>query len=204
MGDLRAEERGRVEVGALFADLLQPQAGGAGQRGHALSSPTTASTRPRSGPPSRTPGGRSRSRAAPRRSPSRWPRTSGSPGSYNPLRKVKEAILTRQVEDKLSKRRILEIYLNVAEFGEGIYGAEAAARHYYRRSAAASASARPPSSPPASPARRAGTLVGQPRLPAQGPIHPAPHGQGRVAAAADLGTSGTARTPRTSRTPRTE
>jgi monofunctional biosynthetic peptidoglycan transglycosylase len=57
-------------------------------------------------------------------------------GSYNPLRKVKEAILTRQLEKNLSKRRILEIYLNVAEFGEGIYGAEAAARHYYGKSAA--------------------------------------------------------------------
>ena len=57
-------------------------------------------------------------------------------GSYNPLRKVKEAILTKQLESHLSKRRILEIYLNVAEFGEGIYGAEAAARHYYHRSAA--------------------------------------------------------------------
>jgi monofunctional biosynthetic peptidoglycan transglycosylase len=57
-------------------------------------------------------------------------------GSYNPLRKVKEAILTHQLEKELSKRRILEIYLNVAEFGTGIYGAEAAARHYYGRSAA--------------------------------------------------------------------
>ena len=57
-------------------------------------------------------------------------------GSYNPLRKVKEAILTKQLEANLPKRRILEIYLNVAEFGEGIYGAEAAARHYYHRSAA--------------------------------------------------------------------
>jgi monofunctional biosynthetic peptidoglycan transglycosylase len=57
-------------------------------------------------------------------------------GSYNPLRKVKEAILTRQLETHLSKRRILEIYLNVAELGDGIYGAEAAARHYYGRSAA--------------------------------------------------------------------
>lgn len=55
--------------------------------------------------------------------------------SYNPLRKVKEAILTRQVEANLSKRRILEIYLNVAELGRGIYGAEAAARHYYGKSA---------------------------------------------------------------------
>jgi len=56
--------------------------------------------------------------------------------SYNPLRKVKEAILTRQLESDLSKRRILELYLNVAELGRGIYGAEAAARHYYHRSAA--------------------------------------------------------------------
>jgi monofunctional biosynthetic peptidoglycan transglycosylase len=54
--------------------------------------------------------------------------------SYNPLRKVKEAILTRQLEAELSKRRILEIYLNVVEFGPGIYGAEAAARHYYGKS----------------------------------------------------------------------
>jgi monofunctional biosynthetic peptidoglycan transglycosylase len=56
--------------------------------------------------------------------------------SYNPFRKVKEAILTHQLEKELSKRRILELYLNVAEFGKGVYGAEAAARHYYGRSAA--------------------------------------------------------------------
>jgi monofunctional biosynthetic peptidoglycan transglycosylase len=56
--------------------------------------------------------------------------------SKNPLRKVKEAILTWQLERSLSKRRILELYLNVVEFGEGIYGAEAAARHYYGKPAA--------------------------------------------------------------------
>ena len=55
--------------------------------------------------------------------------------SRNPLRKVKEAMLTRQLEEKLTKRRILEIYLNVVELGPGIYGAEAAARHYYGQSA---------------------------------------------------------------------
>ena len=55
--------------------------------------------------------------------------------SRNPLRKVKEAMLTRELEAKLTKRRILELYLNVAEFGEGIYGAEAAARHYFGVSA---------------------------------------------------------------------
>jgi len=56
--------------------------------------------------------------------------------SYNPLRKVKEALLTRQLEKALTKKRILHIYLNVAEFGPGIYGAEAAARHYFHKSAA--------------------------------------------------------------------
>lgn len=57
--------------------------------------------------------------------------------SRNPLRKVKEAILTAQLEYHLSKRRILELYLNVAELGPGIYGAEAAARHYFGKSARA-------------------------------------------------------------------
>jgi monofunctional biosynthetic peptidoglycan transglycosylase len=51
--------------------------------------------------------------------------------SYSPLRKAKEALLTVQLEHDLSKRRILEIYLNVAELGPGIFGAEAAARHYF-------------------------------------------------------------------------
>ena len=57
--------------------------------------------------------------------------------SRNPWRKVKEALLTMHVERKLEKRRILEIHLNVAEFGPGVYGAEAGARHYFGKSAAA-------------------------------------------------------------------
>ena len=55
--------------------------------------------------------------------------------SRNPWRKVKEALLTIQLEQDLDKRRILELYLNVAEFGKGIYGAEAASRHYFGKSA---------------------------------------------------------------------
>jgi monofunctional biosynthetic peptidoglycan transglycosylase len=51
--------------------------------------------------------------------------------SRNPIRKVKEALLTRQLERSLTKKRILELYLNVAEFGPGIFGAEAAAQHYF-------------------------------------------------------------------------
>ncbi|MBI4500145.1 MAG: monofunctional biosynthetic peptidoglycan transglycosylase [Gemmatimonadetes bacterium] len=56
--------------------------------------------------------------------------------SRNPLRKLKEAILTRQLERALTKRRILELYLNVVQFGPGVYGAEAAARHYFDQPAA--------------------------------------------------------------------
>ncbi|MDR2851590.1 MAG: monofunctional biosynthetic peptidoglycan transglycosylase [Burkholderiaceae bacterium] len=51
-------------------------------------------------------------------------------------RKAQELALTVTLELLLDKRRILEIYLNNVEWGEGIYGAEAAARHYYGKSAA--------------------------------------------------------------------
>ena len=47
------------------------------------------------------------------------------------LRKWHELILTLAMERNLSKRRILEVYLNVAQFGKGIYGVDAAARHYW-------------------------------------------------------------------------
>jgi monofunctional biosynthetic peptidoglycan transglycosylase len=53
------------------------------------------------------------------------------------LRKGQEAIITWMLEDVLSKRRILELYLNVAEWGDGIFGAEAAARHHFGVSASA-------------------------------------------------------------------
>lgn len=56
--------------------------------------------------------------------------------SRNPLRKVQEAVITVMIEQLWSKRRILEVYLNVIEWGNGIYGAEAAARRYYKSSAA--------------------------------------------------------------------
>lgn len=57
--------------------------------------------------------------------------------SKNPLRKLREILIARRLEGELSKQRILELYLNVIEWGDGIYGAEAAARTYYRTSAAA-------------------------------------------------------------------
>ena len=56
-----------------------------------------------------------------------------SPGK-NLLRKTSEALITWRMEKALSKRRILELYLNVVEWGEGIFGIEAASRHYYGKS----------------------------------------------------------------------
>lgn len=55
--------------------------------------------------------------------------------SRNPWRKVKEALLTRSLEHHLSKRRILDVYLNVVEFGPGVYGIEAATQHYFAKPA---------------------------------------------------------------------
>jgi monofunctional biosynthetic peptidoglycan transglycosylase len=53
------------------------------------------------------------------------------------LRKGREAVITYFLERNLSKKRILEIYLNVIEWGDGIYGAEAASRAYFKKSASA-------------------------------------------------------------------
>jgi monofunctional biosynthetic peptidoglycan transglycosylase len=56
--------------------------------------------------------------------------------SKTPLRKLRELLIARRLEGTLSKRRILELYLNVIEWGDGIYGAEAAARIYFGKTAA--------------------------------------------------------------------
>ena len=57
--------------------------------------------------------------------------------SRNPVRKIREYFIARSLEKHLTKKRILEIYLNVVEMGERVYGAEAAARHYFRKPASA-------------------------------------------------------------------
>jgi monofunctional biosynthetic peptidoglycan transglycosylase len=56
-------------------------------------------------------------------------------GERTLLRKGQEFLLTFALERMLSKQRILEIYLNSVEWGEGVFGAEAAARHYFRKGA---------------------------------------------------------------------
>lgn len=55
--------------------------------------------------------------------------------SRRPARKLKEILIARHLERSLGKDRILEIYLNIAEWGEGVFGAEAASRVYYAKSA---------------------------------------------------------------------
>ena len=56
-------------------------------------------------------------------------------GRRTPWRKGEEALITLMLERLMTKRRILEIYLNVIEWGNGVFGAEAAARHYFKLSA---------------------------------------------------------------------
>ena len=58
-------------------------------------------------------------------------------GSRSWVRKGQEALITWMLETTMSKRRILELYLNFAEWGEGVFGAEAAARHHFGLPAAA-------------------------------------------------------------------
>jgi monofunctional biosynthetic peptidoglycan transglycosylase len=81
--------------------------------------------------------------------------------SRNPLRKLRELIIARRLEAELKKARILEIYLNVIEWGDGVYGVEAAARTYFGTSASQLG--------PAESALLAGAIV-NPRL--LSPSHP--------------------------------
>jgi monofunctional biosynthetic peptidoglycan transglycosylase len=55
--------------------------------------------------------------------------------SRNPVRKLRELLIARRLEAALSKRRIFEIYLNVIEWGDGIFGCDAAARAYFGKPA---------------------------------------------------------------------
>jgi len=83
--------------------------------------------------------------------------------SRNPARKLRELVITRRLEAELPKARILELYLNVIEWGDGIYGVEAASENYFRQSASALA--------PSSAALLAGAII-NPRM--LNPAHPTP------------------------------
>jgi monofunctional biosynthetic peptidoglycan transglycosylase len=81
--------------------------------------------------------------------------------SRNPARKLREFVITRRLEAELTKARILELYLNVIEWGDGIYGVEAASEHYFGQSASTLT--------PTSSALLAGAII-NPRL--LNPAHP--------------------------------
>jgi monofunctional biosynthetic peptidoglycan transglycosylase len=83
--------------------------------------------------------------------------------SKNPVRKLRELVIARRLEAELKKARIFELYLNVIEWGDGIYGAEAASQKYFQTSAATLA--------PADAALLAAAIV-NPRL--LDPAHPGP------------------------------
>jgi monofunctional glycosyltransferase len=57
-------------------------------------------------------------------------------GRRSVVRKLQEAVITVMIEAVMNKRRIFEIYLNIIEWGNGVFGAEAAARYYFKKSAA--------------------------------------------------------------------
>lgn len=76
-------------------------------------------------------------------------------GEKTPWRKLQEAVITFMLENVMSKRRIFEIYLNIIEWGDGVFGAEAAMRHYYGISA---------SSATAEQAARLAAMVPSPRF----------------------------------------
>ena len=81
--------------------------------------------------------------------------------SRNPLRKLREFVIARRLEAELKKARIFELYLNVIEWGDGVYGAEAASRAYFQKPAAELG--------PAEAALLAGAIVNPRRL---NPAHP--------------------------------
>lgn len=56
--------------------------------------------------------------------------------SKNPFRKMEEAVITLMIEKMMAKKRILEIYLNIIEWGEGIFGIEAASQYYFKKPSA--------------------------------------------------------------------
>lgn len=83
--------------------------------------------------------------------------------SRNPARKLRELVITRRLEAELTKARILELYLNVIEWGDGIYGVEAASEQYFGQSASTLT--------PSASALLAGAII-NPRM--LNPAHPTP------------------------------
>ena len=117
--------------------LAQPEARGAGGRGQRVLASTTASTSSRSRWRWRRPSERGDAPRGASTITQQLAKNLYLSPSRDPLRKLRELIITRRLEAALPKARILEIYLNVVEWGDGVWGAEAAARRYFGVSASA-------------------------------------------------------------------
>ena len=131
---IAAEDSGFTEHSGVEWDALE-KAWEKNERADAAAAQAAARAQRRDARPAQ--GGRATGRAVPprssaaRRSPSSWPRTCSWAASATSLRKAQELVLSWELEAILGKRRILEIYLNSVEWGEGVFGAEAAARRYF-------------------------------------------------------------------------
>lgn len=136
---IASEDAGFIDHGGIEWDALE-QAWDKNQRAEAVAERRNAQARPRPAPAKG---------AAPPQRPRVEPKLVGGStisqqlaknlflsGERTVLRKAQEFVLTLMLETLLSKARILEIYLNNVEWGEGLFGAQAAARHYFRTDAA--------------------------------------------------------------------
>jgi len=85
------------------------------------------------------------------------------------VRKIREFAITNRLEKKLDKERILELYLNVAEWGKGVYGCEAASRQWFSNRAQISPRGRPRSWPGLCLRRSGSILQGKTPAPTIGP-----------------------------------
>ena len=133
---IASEDAGFAEHSGVDWDAIE-KAWERNQRAEARAERLNAAGAPRAEAPAGRPAPARRRRAQPRssaarRSRSNWPRTCSSAASAASLRKGQEFVITLMLEALLSKQRILEIYLNNVEWGEGLFGAQAAARHYFR------------------------------------------------------------------------
>jgi monofunctional biosynthetic peptidoglycan transglycosylase len=137
---IASEDAGFVEHSGVEWDALE-QAWEKNQRAEAAAARRNAQLAQRKTPPSQAPEARPRPVVEPKlvggsTISQQLAKNLFLSGERTVLRKAQEFVLTLTLEALLSKQRILEIYLNSVEWGEGVFGAQAAARYYFRTDAA--------------------------------------------------------------------
>ena len=123
----------RLALGALRPHLAGPQARGARRRRRCVLAARGGGLRTAAGIDGDRLGARRIRRAAASTITQQLAKNLYLSPSKNPMRKLRELIIARRLEAELTKERILELYLNVIEWGDGVYGAEAAARRYFHK-----------------------------------------------------------------------